>query len=206
MQEAPLQLVKITRDASGSGHENDVVALFEQLFVETVGFPEPTPGPVAQDGVAQLGSGGDAEAVFPQAVAAAVDHDKAANSGITLGIESSEHMVQFQRNCEFHAKPPPVGWCLIIRLRGEQMVHPFTPNDYGNEYGLPDRSLVVGRADAARRHPILRLRGDDGSALCTAAGKDLTAVGGSHSLSETVDFGSVTLSGLIGTQHGVHLL
>ena len=48
--------------------------------------------------------------------------------------------------------------------------------------------------------------GNDGSALRAAAGKDLPTVGGSHSLSEAVDFGSVTLSGLIGTQHGVHLL
>ena len=45
--------------------------------------------------------------------------------------------------------------------------------------------------------------GNDGSALRAAAGKDLPTVGGSHSLSEAVDFGSVTLSGLIGTQHVV---
>ena len=37
------------------------------------------------------------------------------------------------------------------------------------------------------------------SALGTAAGKNLAAVGGSHSLSETMDFGSVALLGLIGT-------
>ena len=44
-----------------------------------------------------------------------------------------------------------------------------------------------------------RLGGELCSALSTAAGKNLAAVGGSHSLSETVNFGSVALLGLIGT-------
>ena len=45
------------------------------------------------------------------------------------------------------------------------------------------------------------------SALGAATGEDLAAVGGSHSLSEAMHLGSVTLSGLIGTQHlRVHLL
>lgn len=48
--------------------------------------------------------------------------------------------------------------------------------------------------------------GQRGSALCTAAGEDFAAVCSSHSLPETMDLGSVTLLGLIGTQHCVHLL
>jgi hypothetical protein len=78
----------------------------------------------------------------------------------------------------------------MIQLRGEQTFirSPRTVQRQFN--GLPDR------------FPI-RLGGDHGSALGTAAGKDLPAVGGSHSLSEAMDFGSVTLSGLIGTQHVV---
>ena len=37
------------------------------------------------------------------------------------------------------------------------------------------------------------------SALGTTTGQDLAAVGSSHSLSEAMNFGSVTLFGLIGT-------
>ena len=44
------------------------------------------------------------------------------------------------------------------------------------------------------------------AALGTAAGKNLTAVGSSHSLTETVNLGTVTLGGLIGTLHEIHLL
>ena len=44
------------------------------------------------------------------------------------------------------------------------------------------------------------------SALGTAASQNLAAVLGGHSLSETMHLGSVTLLGLIGTQHSVHLL
>ena len=51
-----------------------------------------------------------------------------------------------------------------------------------------------------------RLRGQLRSALGAAAGKDLAAVGGSHSLAEAVYFGSVELLGLIGTNscHGFY--
>ena len=41
------------------------------------------------------------------------------------------------------------------------------------------------------------------AALGTAAGKNLTAVGSSHSLTETVDLGTVTAAGLVGTLHVV---
>ena len=39
------------------------------------------------------------------------------------------------------------------------------------------------------------------AALGTAAGKNLAAVGSSHSLTETVHLGSVATAGLIGTLH-----
>ena len=46
-----------------------------------------------------------------------------------------------------------------------------------------------------------------GTALGAAASQDLAAVGGSHSLAESMNLSAVTLSGLIGTQHlRVHLL
>ena len=48
--------------------------------------------------------------------------------------------------------------------------------------------------------------GQNLAALCTAAGQNLTAVGSSHSLTETVDLGTMTTAGLIGTLHEIHLL
>ena len=52
----------------------------------------------------------------------------------------------------------------------------------------------------------VQLRGELCSALGAATGEDLAAVGGSHSLSEAMHLGSVTLSGLIGTNscHGIY--
>ena len=50
---------------------------------------------------------------------------------------------------------------------------------------------------------ILLSSGQNLAALGTAAGKHLAAVGSSHSLTETVDLGSLTLSGLVGTLHVV---
>ncbi|SBW11866.1 hypothetical protein KL86CLO1_13417 [uncultured Eubacteriales bacterium] len=45
------------------------------------------------------------------------------------------------------------------------------------------------------------LVGEAGAALRTAAGQDLTAIGSSHSLAEPVLLGTLTLFGLIGTNH-----
>ena len=47
----------------------------------------------------------------------------------------------------------------------------------------------------------LRSGRQDLTALGTAAGKHLAAVGSSHSLAETVNLGAVTAAGLIGTLH-----
>ena len=44
------------------------------------------------------------------------------------------------------------------------------------------------------------------TALCTATSQDLAAVLGGHALTKTVNFGALTLLGLIGTNHVVHLL
>lgn len=44
------------------------------------------------------------------------------------------------------------------------------------------------------------------SALCSAAGEDLAAICGSHSLAEAVLFLALTLLGLISTQHILALL
>ena len=42
------------------------------------------------------------------------------------------------------------------------------------------------------------------AASCTTASQNLAAVSGSHSLTETVDLGTMTLGGLIGTLHVVN--
>ena len=59
---------------------------------------------------------------------------------------------------------------------------------------------------AAARIAAQRLGGQKLAALCTAAGENLTAVGSSHSLAETVNHGAVTAAGLVGTLHVVQLL
>ena len=50
-------------------------------------------------------------------------------------------------------------------------------------------------------HSRLRSGRQNLAALGTAAGKNLAAVGSSHSLTETVNLGAVTAAGLIGTLH-----
>ena len=50
-------------------------------------------------------------------------------------------------------------------------------------------------------YPISSSGGQNLAALCTAAGQNLTAVGSSHSLTETVDLGTMTTAGLVGTLH-----
>ena len=47
--------------------------------------------------------------------------------------------------------------------------------------------------------PMLRSGRQDLTALGTAAGKHLAAVGSSHSLTETVNLGAVSAAGLLGT-------
>ena len=48
---------------------------------------------------------------------------------------------------------------------------------------------------------LCQLVAQAGSALCSAAGEDLAAVGGGHSLAEAVLFLALALLGLIGTKH-----
>ena len=54
---------------------------------------------------------------------------------------------------------------------------------------------------SARYILICSSGGQNLAALCTAAGQNLTAVGSSHSLTETVNLGTMTAAGLIGTLH-----
>ena len=83
----------------------------------------------------------------------------------------------------------------IKRERGEIPVRPA----YSSRFRI-ERSFAVmhPRHDASG--------GQNLAALCTAAGQNLTAIGSSHSLPETVNLGTVTIAGLVGTLHGIHLL
>ena len=70
----------------------------------------------------------------------------------------------------------------------------------------------MGRKEACSFHPYISAifaamaesGGQLGATLGATTGQDLAAVGRSHSLSEAMNLGSVTLSGLIGTQHLVY--
>ena len=59
-----------------------------------------------------------------------------------------------------------------------------------------------------RREPWRLLLAQAQTALCTAAGENLAAVGSRHSLAETMDLGSMQLLGLVSTlrHFELHLL
>ena len=84
----------------------------------------------------------------------------------------------------------------LKRERGEFPIHPaVAPVSHMSASPVV---MVIPR--------ILHSGGQNLAALCTAAGQNLTAIGSSHSLTETVDLGTMTTAGLIGTLHEIHLL
>ena len=83
----------------------------------------------------------------------------------------------------------------LKRERGESLIHPAV---------APVSLLSV--LSALVSHARRLLGGQNLAALCTAAGQNLTAIGSSHSLTETVNLGTMTTAGLIGTLHEIHLL
>ena len=83
----------------------------------------------------------------------------------------------------------------LKRERGESLIHPAV---------APVSLMSVSSAHVACARRLLG--GQNLAALSTAAGQNLTAVGSSHSLTETVNLGTMTLGGLIGTLHEIHLL
>ena len=80
----------------------------------------------------------------------------------------------------------------LKRERGEIGLHPAVA-----PVSLCERFVLCGQIPLRNLH----LGGQNLAALCTAAGQNLTAVGSSHSLTETVDLGTMTAAGLIGTLH-----
>ena len=83
----------------------------------------------------------------------------------------------------------------LKRERGESLIHPAV---------APVSLMSVSFALVS--HARRLLGGQNLAALSTTAGQNLTAIGSSHSLTETVNLGTVTLGGLIGTLHEIHLL
>jgi len=79
----------------------------------------------------------------------------------------------------------------LKRERGECFIHP----------ALAPVSLYSATIPFVFSPTDLHLGGQNLAALCTAAGQNLTAVGSSHSLTETVDLGTMTTAGLVGTLH-----
>ena len=75
----------------------------------------------------------------------------------------------------------------FLQYKEGEQIAPFAPDDI--------QTVWCGHGS---------LGGQDSSAFSTTAGKDLAAVGGSHSLAETMDLSAMALSGLIGTQHLVY--
>ena len=80
----------------------------------------------------------------------------------------------------------------VKRERGELPIRPA----YCSRFALSDMLLGYPKSCRSGRQDL--------AALCTAAGKNLTAVRSSHSLTETVNLGTVTTAGLIGTLHMVY--
>ena len=64
-----------------------------------------------------------------------------------------------------------------------------------------DSHFAMSDYFAVVAHSRLHSGRQDLTSLSTTAGKHLAAVGSSHSLPETVNLGSVTTAGLVGTLH-----
>ena len=99
------KLLEVRGDAAASCHHNNIVAGLKQVLIEPVDFPQTAAGPVADHGMAQLFTGGDAHPIHTQAVGSGVKHQHSV--GKTLGsIEPAENVLQFQRAGKFHTLPP----------------------------------------------------------------------------------------------------
>ena len=81
----------------------------------------------------------------------------------------------------------------LKRERGECFIHPaVAPVSLYRAVSL----VLTHSANASG--------GQNLAALCTTAGQNLTAVGSSHSLTETVNLGTMTTAGLVGTLHNTY--
>ncbi len=79
----------------------------------------------------------------------------------------------------------------VKRERGEFHIHP----------AVAPVSRMSAQYACGLNHVVCSLGGQNLAALGTTAGQNLAAVGSSHSLTETVDLGTMTAAGLVGTLH-----
>ena len=106
-------------------------------------------------------------------------------------------------NCRFATPPHPTSLALShLLLREKALQLPEIKGKRGECSFAPLIAPVSHRAISCNLSANLSGR-QHFAALCTAASQNLTAVGSSHSLTETVDLGTVTTAGLIGTFHEV---
>ena len=75
------------------GHDDNIVAGGEPVLLQAVDFPQPAAHSVPDHRVAQLGSRGQAQPVFPPAVFPAVQNHGGRNRAPALGVEPAEHSV-----------------------------------------------------------------------------------------------------------------
>ena len=115
-------------------------------------------------------------------------------AGESLG--SQEYFVYFKSpNCTNATKDPVhadkiFSECAPKKGSGANLFAPHHSSRFRIE-----RSIAVGYPN------FVLLGGQNLAALCAAASQNLAAVGGSHSLTETVDLGTMTIAGLVGTLH-----
>ena len=83
----------------------------------------------------------------------------------------------------------------LKRERGEFCIHP----------AIAPVSLMSAETRFVVKPTQVRTSGGQNlAALCTTAGQNLAAVGSSHSLTETVNLGTMTTAGLVGTLHNTY--
>ena len=82
--------------------------------------------------------------------------------------------------------------CQRKRERGEQ---PFAPRRLPFSYERWPAMIQLAKLHSSRQNL---------TAFSTATGKNLAAVGSSHSLPETVNLGTMTAAGLVGTLHNTY--
>ena len=93
--------------------------------------------------------------------------------------------------CQLLLKEKPFEPCGIIRKRERGEIH--SPR-YSSRFALSDYPAICSPKSC-------QSGGQNLAALCAAAGENLAAVGSSHSLTESVNLGTVTAAGLVGTLH-----
>ena len=152
-------------------YDHIIAGLYPGLF-QTICFAYAAAYPVADDCTSELHADRNSETVVPQTVFADIDCQKRIHRRFSFGIRPSEITIFFDRYCKTHSLR------LYIRAKSPLYRRAF--------YTYIRPNCLVSELS---------------SALRTSAGQNLSAVGGSHSLTEAMLAGALTLLGLISTDH-----